>query len=920
MIKGQQPAAQSGLPFRKKILYYGLMLLLILLVIEGMARLAYYAAYGQGYGRGAAAGTVDYTTLPEPGSAEELEHWRISHPFYGYTYPSPANPLNAMPPQQRWEGTVFIGLLGGSVAKGVNPFFQHALNRYFAANGLTQQPLVIDLTGEGMKQPQQTLIVANTLLLGGDLDLIVNLDGFNEITVSVPQSIYAGLAPSFPIWWERRAGLTKEEILLAGNIAVLRREQSRLAAAQENSPLRGSALFGLANRYRQERTAAEIIRLNHALTAVATGYSLEKHGPRNWLGAERELRQETGRVWYRSSVALSRLAKLAGADYYHFLQPNQYVPGSKPLSPKELELAYAPSSLKKTSVEQGYPILNGFSRDFHSQGINYFDLTGIFVDNPETLYLDPCCHLNDRGNELLAAEMVRLMEPALRQRGGVSPVAPVAALAAARRPAEPPARPVAPGFQVSLQEDGKYLRYVREGCAPGDADPVFFLHIIPEEVSDLPLPRKGYGFDQQDFRFAEAGGSFWLGQCTAQIRLPDYPIAALRTGQVVPGQGDLWAVELIAPADPDKLRADYAALSDMEPAAQDYFDLYAQDNRLIYLRETCAAADTAARFSLYVFPEDATDLPKEWRSDGYAYWDFAFASRGGPFDGKCLAAVPLPDYPIAAIRTGQYVPGQGNLWSVELITPAAPDKLRAIYAALSDKEPVARNYFDLYILGHQLIYLRESCTVEDTAPPFFLPVFPEDPADLPADRRDVYFNHWGFNFAHGGFEFARQGGHFDGKCLASVPLPDYPIAALRTGQHIPGQGDVWSVDLVAAADPEELRADYAALSEVEPAARDYFDLYRRGNRLLYLRESCTDQDTAAVFFLYVFPEDLTDLPEEWQSDGNAYLGFNFVRWGGHFDGKCLAAVPLPDYPIKKIRTGQYVPGQGDVWSVVVAAP
>ena len=56
-IAGLGPANQSrrelksALPFRKKALYYGLMLLLTLLAIEGMARLAYYAAYGSGSGQ-----------------------------------------------------------------------------------------------------------------------------------------------------------------------------------------------------------------------------------------------------------------------------------------------------------------------------------------------------------------------------------------------------------------------------------------------------------------------------------------------------------------------------------------------------------------------------------------------------------------------------------------------------------------------------------------------------------------------------------------------------------------------------------------------------------------------------------------------------------------------------------------------------
>ena len=59
-----RPGAESGLPFPKKVLYYGLMLLLTLLASEGMARLAYYAAYGTGYGGGVAEGPDNLTPPP----------------------------------------------------------------------------------------------------------------------------------------------------------------------------------------------------------------------------------------------------------------------------------------------------------------------------------------------------------------------------------------------------------------------------------------------------------------------------------------------------------------------------------------------------------------------------------------------------------------------------------------------------------------------------------------------------------------------------------------------------------------------------------------------------------------------------------------------------------------------------------------
>ena len=910
------------MPFRRKILYYALILLLTLLASEGMGRLAYYAAYDQWYGGGGWAAAVNLTPPPvpvvPPDSPEYFEPRWIIHPFYGSTAGSPRDALNKMPPRQWQEDTVVVGLLGGSVADDVKPYLEVALERWFAANELPRRPAVFDLALGGSKQPTQTLIVTNTLLLGGEFDLIVNLDGFNELNSGALQKVRPELFPG-----RARRNRIGAEFLRAGQLRALRGEQARRAAAGATSPLRWSALFGLANRYQQERIAAEIIRLNHQLAAPAaddTRELPERRQQRNARGRqERQAAalQESARLWYRSSVMLARLAEVAGADYYHFLQPNQYVPGGKPLNAWEREFAWTAGA--QNHVALAYPRLQAAGRDLPGRGVNYFDLTGIFADRPETLYRDTCCHLNERGNELLAAEMVRLMTPALLRRGGANPAGPVSVLAAARRPAAPAPEPVAapapPGhreFQVSLAEDGKELRYVREDCAPADTDPWFFLHLMPQDLADLPPRSRGQGLENRDFVFWEQGGRFEGQRCVAQIRLPDYPIAALRTGQYVPGgQAPLWSVELIIPADPEQLRADYAALATMQPAARSDFDLYIQNNQLIYLRESCAAADTAAPFFLHIFPEDVTDLPADWQAAGLAHAGFDFARQGGHFDGKCLAAVTLPDYPIKEMRTGQHIPGQGNLWSARLTAAPDYDQLRADYATLSAEPPVLRDYFDLYILDYRLIYRRETCTAADTAAGFFLHIVPEDVADLPAERRESGFAPMGFDFAH-------RGGRFDGKCLAAVTLPDYPIKEIRTGQHIPGQGDMWSAQLTAAPDYDQLRADYAALSAAEPAARDYFNLYRQNNRLIYLRESCAAEDMAASFFLHIVPENSADLPAERRESGFAHGNFDFVRQGGRFDGKCLAAVPLPDYPIAALRTGQYVPGQGDLWSVDLA--
>ena len=526
------------MPIRKKALYYGLMLLLTLLVIEGMARLAYYAAWGQWYSPVPAAAPAD---APPARPAPRSKVWLVGHPFYGHTLNQSHHALNAMPPLQRREDMVIIALLGGSIADEVQPFLEIALRRYFAAHNLPRQPVIREFAIGGERQPQQTLILANALLLGGEFDLIINLDGVNDIAGNGNYNPYADDFPFFSDKWARRVGLTAAEVSRAGRIALLRREQSRLRAAAAAPALRRSAVFGLVARYRRERAAAQIIQRNHDLAAAQSAYSLEKHGPRPWWNSESQALPAIARLWYRSSLTLAQLAQLAGADYYHFLQPNQYVPDSKPLSAAEQATAWDPSWPWLSRVAPGYPLMQQFGRDLQSRGVNYFDLTRIFADNPETLYRDACCHLNGRGYELLAAAMLQRLEPALRRLGQENPAAPVSALAAGRRPPTPDTLLLAAPFQVFLQGDGKYLSYRRAACASGDTEPRFFLHLTPRDRDDLPPQRRQHGFANRDFSFAAAGGRLWQGQCLAQILLPPYPIARLRTGQYTPAAGELWA-------------------------------------------------------------------------------------------------------------------------------------------------------------------------------------------------------------------------------------------------------------------------------------------------------------------------------------------------------------------------------------------
>ena len=554
---------------RKKILFYILLTLFTLAAIEGMARLAYHLAFAESY----TPPQPPTSPSPElPGLTGEVSTMppqrilRISHPYYGFTSFFPNSPLNVMPPPQTSPDTILIAILGGSVAWAVTPYLQQSLTRHFADQGLARKPVVIQLAYPAMKQPQQLHIANFMLAMGGRFDILVNLDGYNELEGAYTNFDNA-VFPFFPYQWEKLVFLTREEIVLAGQIRAARGQLTLLQQSGPASPFRYTALYGIIHRYQLQQAEARILQLNYELATQGSARSLEQHGPYVPFRDAAQVHQEAVRVWYRSSALLSRLAAAAGADYYHFLQPNQYIPDSKPLSDQERRAFLIPYIAASVNFPQTYPRFVQFGQELQQQGVNYFDLTQIFNAHPETLYRDGCCHLNQRGYELLAAAMVQRLAPTLRRHAAIPPPQPDGALTvAAPLPSESEPKPqperktplslsdlpfaltAEPDFQISLRP-GNFLFYVKHNCRPEHTAAPFFLHIIPANAVDLPPDRRRHGFQSRDFSFQDNGLStyHWGGKsCVIQRILPDYPIASLRTGQFNPA-GEIWSTELTIP-------------------------------------------------------------------------------------------------------------------------------------------------------------------------------------------------------------------------------------------------------------------------------------------------------------------------------------------------------------------------------------
>ena len=218
-----------------------------------------------------------------------------------------------------------------------------------------------------------------------------------------------------------------------------------------------------------------------------------------------------------------------------------------------------------------------------------------------------------------------------------------------------------------------------------------------------------------------------------------------------------------------------------EPVVRARYDVYRDGRKLTWLWDGCPAEEVgegSPDFLLHVYPRDADDLFPARKRQGHDFDNLDQIPRRSAvrIDGNCVAEALLPEYSIARVLTGEK-----GLWSADV----PPDYAKARREALTG-EPLARGEFDIYRAGRTLTYVRDGCTEEEAATPFFLHLYPLDAGDLPDDRREHGFN--GLDAA-----LTNNAGRVGGNCVAFVDLPEYPIASIRTGQF-DDAGQLWAVE------------------------------------------------------------------------------------------------------------------------------
>jgi hypothetical protein len=369
-------------------------------------------------------GSLFYTgPRPVPPLIVEAERGELSadvlHPYFGPIHRPGIRPETnnigfgskyAFPYARKDGRQALVGIFGGSVARAFcdrgTPRLIAALRADSAFAGRDIIPLCF--SHEGYKQPQQLLVLAYFLSLGQQYDLVINIDGFNEVAlgsrnaergrdISMPSPIH--IDPLLNLI--DRATMTPERVYALARISAYKERLNRLSAAMRRSSF-AAVHFALdryyvftMNRYRNEVAAFDSLPANPPAASV-----LLLTPPVKPRGVTDAVFEDVAADWAAASVLMRDMLAARGVPYLHVLQPNQYFT-KRAFSAEEARVALNKDQPFKPVVESGYPALVRAAVALGSKE-QFLDATTAFDRETAPMYEDDCCHYTDRGYERLA--------------------------------------------------------------------------------------------------------------------------------------------------------------------------------------------------------------------------------------------------------------------------------------------------------------------------------------------------------------------------------------------------------------------------------------------------------------------------------------------------------------------------------------
>jgi hypothetical protein len=304
---------------------------------------------------------------------------------------------------------LLIGIFGGSVGRQFcdrgAPRMIAALQRSAPFAGREFVPLCF--AHEGYKQPQQLLVLAYFLSIGQQLDLAINIDGFNEVALgSYNDDRGRDISMPSPIHIDPLINLIDRSTMtpaMIESLAAINRYKLRLNDLAGRIGGNDVAAVNFVLERLFERT------LNQYRTELARFGELPPNPPEASLvqvtpAVKRRdastVYEDIAADWAAASRLMNDLLAARAVPYVHVLQPNQYFTKRR-FDDAEARIALNSTTPFKPPVERGYPVLQRAGEGLRADE-RFFDATAIFDNEPSAVYSDDCCHYTQRGYDLLA--------------------------------------------------------------------------------------------------------------------------------------------------------------------------------------------------------------------------------------------------------------------------------------------------------------------------------------------------------------------------------------------------------------------------------------------------------------------------------------------------------------------------------------
>lgn len=369
------------------------------------------------------------------------------HPYFGYVQkPGPdfreGFKYNAAgfispydyPYKKKNNNQYIIGVFGGSVASNYSIY---EIQNQILEKKLKQIPefkdkefIILSFATGGYKQPQQLILLNYFLSIGQEFDMIVNIDGFNEVTIAKANNENAVdiMMPStnhvVPLTNIANNSLSTKSIQA---MLKINDSKDKLKDALETLEkcqvaycyaLTSIYVQNLATTYRKNVKIFDKERKKAAQQAAGeTEASIVYFYAQNPELEESELYDKMAENWQKTSIMMQQIAANNNILYFHVLQPNQYYPTNKVYSEAEKKIAFDSDSPFREATELGYPILLSKIDNLKQNGVNFFNGVKILDDAQEIVYIDSCCHYTQTGENILSEFIANSIFTKLKEEG-----------------------------------------------------------------------------------------------------------------------------------------------------------------------------------------------------------------------------------------------------------------------------------------------------------------------------------------------------------------------------------------------------------------------------------------------------------------------------------------------------------------------